>query len=67
MLLLIPIGRGRWLPTAGWLSINLGSVGAPPRDAGLRADSTASCRGPLLAFFLAWLGPDAVRTMWGVR
>jgi hypothetical protein len=61
MLLLIPIGRGRWLPTAGWLAINLGLWGlhlaTPAFELIYGLMSWA-----LLAFFLAWLGPDALRT-----
>jgi len=64
MLLLIPIGRSRWLPTAGWLAINLGLWGlhlaTPAFELIYGIMSWA-----LLALFLAWLGPDAVRTMWG--
>ena len=64
MLLLLPIGRGRWLPTAGWLGINLGLWGlhlaTPAFEMIYGLMSWA-----LLGLFLAWLGPDAVRTMWG--
>ena len=63
MLLLLPIGRGRWLPTAGWLGINLGLWGlhltTPAFEMIYGLMSWA-----LLGLFLAWLGPDAVRTMW---
>jgi len=61
MLLLIPIGRGRWLPTAGWLAINLAlwslHLATPAFELIYGLMSWA-----LLAFFLAWLGPDALRT-----
>jgi hypothetical protein len=65
MLLLLPIGRGRWGPTAGWLAINLGLWGLhlamPAFELSYGLMSWA-----LLVLFLGWLGPDAVRTMWGL-
>lgn len=61
MLLLIPIGRGRWLPTAGWLAINVGLYGLH-----LATPSFEMIYGlmswAMLVFFLAWLAPDAWRT-----
>jgi hypothetical protein len=61
MLLLIPIGRGRWVPTAGWLAINVGLYGlhlaTPAFETIYGLMSWA-----LLAFFLLWIGPDAWRT-----
>ena len=64
MLLLIPMGRGRWRPTAGWLAINTGLYGlhlaTPAFEMIYGAMSLA-----LLVFFVAWLGPDAWRTVRG--
>ncbi len=61
MLLLIPLGRGRWLATAGWLGINVGLFAlhllTPAFETIYGLMSWA-----LLFFFLAWLGPDAWRT-----
>jgi len=61
MLLLLPIGRGRWGPTAGWLAINVALYGLH-----LATPSFEMIYGlmswALLVFFLAWLGPDAWRT-----
>ena len=60
MLLLIPTGRGRWLPTAGWLALNTGLYALH-----LLTPSFEMIYGlmswALLFFFLAWLGPDAWR------
>jgi len=70
MLLLIPLGRGRWLPTAGWLGINIGLFAlhlmTPAFEMiyGLMSWSLA-------IFFLAWMAPDALasvrelRARWG--
>jgi hypothetical protein len=61
MLLLIPLGRGRWGPTAGWLAINTGLYGlhlvTPAFEMRYGLMSWA-----LLVFFLAWLLPDAGKT-----
>jgi hypothetical protein len=61
MLALIPLGRGRWMPSAGWLGINIGLYGlhllTPAFEMRYGIMSWA-----LLAFFIAWLGPDAWRT-----
>jgi len=61
MLALTPLGRGRWPVTAGWLGINVGLYAVhlitPSFEMRYGIMSWA-----LLAFFLAWLGPDAVRT-----
>jgi hypothetical protein len=62
MLLLVPLGRGRWGPTAGWLAINIGLFGlhtiTPAFEMIYGLMSWA-----LLGFFLAWLGPDAFRSV----
>ncbi len=61
MLLLLPTGRGRWVPTAGWLGINAGLFGlhlvTPSFEMIYGVMSWA-----LAAFLLAWMGPDAWRT-----
>lgn len=61
MLLLLPTGRGRWGPTTGWLALNAGLYGlhllTPSFELIYGVLSWA-----LLAFFLAWLAPDAWRT-----
>jgi len=61
MLLLIPLGRGRWVPTAGWLAVNVGLYGlhlaTPAFEMRYGIMSWA-----LFVFFLLWLGPSAVRT-----
>lgn len=66
MLLFIPLGRGRWLPTAGWLAINTGlfalHLATPAFEMIYGAMSWA-----LLVLFLAWLTPDALRTLRGAR
>ncbi len=62
MLLLVPLGRGRWLPTAGWMAINTGlfalHVATPSFEMIYGLMSWA-----LLLFFLAWMAPDAVASM----
>jgi len=62
MLLLVPMGRGRWMPTAGWLAINAGLYGlhllTPSFEMIYGVMSLA-----LLVFFVAWLGPDAWKTV----
>jgi hypothetical protein len=62
MLLLIPLGRGRWGPTAAWLAVNIGLFGlhmvTPAFEMIYGLMSWA-----LVAFFLAWLGPDAWRSV----
>jgi hypothetical protein len=61
MLLLVPLGRGRWGPTAGWLAINTGLYGlhlmTPAFEMRYGLMSWA-----LLVFFLAWLLPDTANT-----
>jgi hypothetical protein len=62
MLLLIPLGRGRWVPTAGWLALNTALYGlhlaTPAFEMIYGLMSWA-----LAIFFIAWLAPDALRTI----
>jgi hypothetical protein len=58
MLCLLPIGRGRWLPVAAWLAIDVGlfalHLATPSFEMIFGAMSWA-----LLVLFLAWTGRDA--------
>jgi hypothetical protein len=62
MLLLIPLGRGRWLPTAGWMALNSGlfalHLATPSFEMIYGLMSWA-----LAAFFLAWMAPDIVSSI----
>jgi hypothetical protein len=64
MLLLIPIGRGRWGPTAAWLGLNTGFFAI--HLANHRTLSFELLYGltswVLMLFFLAWMAPDAAKT-----
>ena len=66
MMCLLPTGRGRWGPTAGWLALNLGLYGlhlvTPAFEMIYGTMSLA-----LLVFFLAWMGPDALKTLRAIR
>lgn len=66
MLCLIPLGRGRWRPTAWWLALNLGLFGlhlaTPSFEMIYGAMSLA-----LAVFFLTWIGPDALKTVQEIR
>ncbi len=66
MLLLVPLGKGRWLPTAGWLAINIGLYGLH-----LVTPSFEMIYGllswALAVFFLAWMAPDVVASVKEVR
>ena len=66
MLLLVPLGKGRWLPTAGWLTINISLYGLH-----LLTPSFEMIYGlfswSLAVFFLAWLAPDAVASIKEIR
>ncbi len=66
MLCLIPLGRGRWGPTAGWLILNLFlyalHVSTPAFEMIYGTMSLA-----LTVFFLAWIGPDAWKTLQEIR
>ncbi|MFV2072103.1 MAG: hypothetical protein ACC742_05555 [Thermoanaerobaculales bacterium] len=61
MLLLVPLGRGRWGPTAAWLGINTGlfalHLATPAFEMIYGLMSWA-----LAVFFLAWMAPDARRS-----
>ncbi len=65
MMCLLPVGKGRWGPTAGWLALNLGLYAlhlvTPAFEMIYGAMSLA-----LLVFFLAWMGPDALTTLRGI-
>ena len=62
MLLMVPLGRGRWMPTAGWLAINTALFGLH-----LATPSFEMIYGilswALAIFFLAWLAPDAITSL----
>jgi len=62
MLLLIPLGRGRWRPTVGWLAINTGLYALH-----LMTPSFEMIYGlmswALAIFFLVWMAPDAVASV----
>ncbi len=66
MLCLVPLGRRRWLPTAGWLAHNLGlyalHLATPSFEMIYGTMSLA-----LTVFFLAWFGPDAWKTVQEIR
>ncbi len=64
MLLFVPLGRGRWGPTAAWLGLNAGLYGL--HLANRTALSFEMLYGllswALAIFFLAWMAPDAWKT-----
>jgi hypothetical protein len=69
MLLLVPLGRGRWGPTAAWLGLNTGLFALH-----LAYRTTLSFEllygllsWALAIYFLAWMAPDAWKTMQEVR
>jgi hypothetical protein len=66
MMLLIPLGRGRWLPTAGWMTVNSGLFAlhliTPSFEMIYGLMSWA-----LAAFFLAWMAPDVVASVKEIR
>jgi len=65
MLLLVPLGRGRWGPTVGWLGLNTGLYAI--HLANIQALSFELIYGllswALALYFLAWMAPDAGRTV----
>jgi hypothetical protein len=67
MLLFIPLGKGRWGPTVGWMTINLALFGlhrlTPPSFEMIYGLASWA----LAAFFLVWFGPDAWRSLRDVR
>ncbi|MCK5379667.1 MAG: hypothetical protein KAJ78_09690, partial [Acidobacteria bacterium] len=66
MLCLIPLGRERWRPVAWWLALNLGlfalHLSTPSFEMIFGTMSLA-----LAVFFLAWIGPDAWKTVREIR
>ncbi len=66
MVCLIPLGKNRWGPTAGFLILNIGLFGlhlaTPAFEMIYGAMSFA-----LAVFFLAWIGPDAWKTAREIR
>jgi hypothetical protein len=62
MLLLVPLGRGRWRPTAGWLAINTGLYALH-----LMTPSFEMIYGlmswALAIFFLVWMAPDVIASV----
>ena len=64
MLLLVPLGRRRWVPTAAWFAINTGlyALHLATRN-NLSFELVYGLLSWALAiFFLAWMAPDAWRT-----
>jgi hypothetical protein len=64
MLLLVPLGRGRWGPTAAWLALNTGLYALH-----IATRTTLSFEmlygllsWALAVYFLAWMAPDAWKT-----
>ncbi len=66
MLLLIPLGRGRWRPTAGWLSINTGLYVLHLMTPAFEMIYGLMSWG-LLIFFLAWIAPDVIDSLKEMR
>jgi hypothetical protein len=64
LLLLVPLGRGRWGPTTAWLGLNAGLYGLHlANHAALSFEMIFGLLSWALAiFFLAWMAPDAVTT-----
>ena len=66
MLLLVPLGRGRWGPTVGWLGVNVGLYALA-----LMTGSFEMIYGmmswALAAFFVIWLAPPALATVRELR
>lgn len=65
MLLMVPMGRGRWGPTAAWLTLNTGLYALH-----IATRTTLSFEmlyglfsWALMLYFLAWMAPDAVKTV----
>jgi len=66
MLCLLPLGRGRWKSTAGWLAVNLGlyALHLATRSFEMIYGTMSLA---LAVFFLAWIGPDAWKTVQEIR
>jgi len=65
MLLLVPLGRGRWGPAAAWLGLNTGIYALHlSNHRGLSFELLYGLSSWALAiYFLAWMAPDAGKTM----
>ena len=62
MLCLLPLGRGRWGPTAAWLGLNVGLFALHLMTPAF--EMIYGCMSlMLLLFFIAWIGPDAWRSI----
>ena len=66
MLLLIPLGRGRWMPTAGWLTLNTGLYALHLMTPSFEMIYGLMSWG-LLIFFLAWMAPDVIGSIKEIR
>ena len=62
MLLLIPLGSGRWRPTAGWLALNTGLYALHLITPSFEMIYGLMSWG-LLIFFLAWIAPDVIHSL----
>ena len=64
MLLLVPLGRGRWGPVAAWLGLNTGIYALHlSNQRGLSFEMLYGLTSWVLAiYFLAWMAPDAWKT-----
>jgi hypothetical protein len=64
MLLLVPLGRGRWLPTAAWLGLNSAIFALHfATRANLSFELVYGLTSWALALYLlAWMAPDAAKT-----
>ncbi len=64
MLLLVPLGRGRWGPTASWLGLNTGIYALHlSNHRGLSFEMLYGLTSWALAIYLlAWMAPDAWKT-----
>jgi hypothetical protein len=64
MLLLVPMGKGRWGPTAAWLGLNTALyAGHSMFRTTLSFEAIYGLLSwALMIFFLAWIGPDAWKT-----
>ncbi|MCU0304821.1 MAG: hypothetical protein MUC56_12265 [Thermoanaerobaculales bacterium] len=69
MLLLVPLGHGRWGPTTAWLGVNTGlfALHLATRDALSFELLYGLLSWALALFFLAWMAPDAWRTATDLR
>ena len=65
MLLLVPLGRGRWLPTAAWLGLNslIYALHLATRTHLSFELVYGLISWALALYFLVWMGPDAVKNI----